>query len=46
MILDDLLQEAETNLDRRGFITLSIGWPRDYTTRQSPAMQPLSWLAS
>jgi hypothetical protein len=32
-------------LSRRGFVTLSIGWPRAYTDAKSPAMQPLSSLA-
>lgn len=32
-------------LARRGFVTLSIGWPRDYTRGQSPSRQPLSCLA-
>ncbi len=32
-------------LAQRGFVTLSVGWPRDYTTGQSPARQPLSTLA-
>ena len=32
-------------LTRRGFVSLSIGWPSDYTQRQSPSLQPLSCLA-
>ena len=33
------------HLARRGFVTLSVGWPRDFTNAQSPTMQPLSTLA-
>jgi dienelactone hydrolase len=32
-------------LARRGFVALSIGWPRRYTDEMSPRMQPLSSLA-
>jgi dienelactone hydrolase len=32
------------DLARRGFVTLSVGWPRDFTNEQSPTMQPLSCL--
>ena len=39
------LRDFGYQLTRRGFVTLSIGWPRDYTRRQSPALQPLSCLA-
>jgi dienelactone hydrolase len=39
------LRDFGYQLTRRGFVTLSIGWPRDYTTRQSPSLQPLSCLA-
>ena len=39
------LRDFALQLARRGFVTLSIGWPRDYTTRQSPVRQPLSSLA-
>ena len=39
------LRDFGYQLSRRGFVTLSIGWPRDYTRRQSPSLQPLSCLA-
>ncbi len=39
------LRDFGLQLTRRGFVSLSIGWPRDYTNRQSPRMQPLSSLA-
>lgn len=39
------LRDFGYQLARRGFVVLSIGWPRDYTDRQSPSMQPLSSLA-
>ena len=39
------LRDFGYQLTRRGFVTLSIGWPRDYTSRQSPSLQPLSCLA-
>jgi len=39
------LRDFGYQLSRRGFVTLSIGWPRDYTEQQSPALQPLSCLA-
>jgi dienelactone hydrolase len=39
------LRDFAFQLARRGFVTLSIGWPRDYTERKSPSMQPLSSLA-
>lgn len=32
-------------LARRGFVTLSIGWPESYTSAQSSKLQPLSCLA-
>jgi hypothetical protein len=32
-------------LARRGFVTLSIGWPESYTSAQSAKLQPLSCLA-
>lgn len=32
-------------LARRGFVALSIGWPRDFTSKMSPRLQPLSCLA-
>lgn len=32
-------------LARRGFVTLSIGWPRDYTERENRKRQTLSTLA-
>ena len=39
------LRDFGYQLTRRGFVTLSIGWPRDYTRKQSPSLQPLSCLA-
>jgi pimeloyl-ACP methyl ester carboxylesterase len=39
------LRDFGYQLTRRGFVTLSIGWPRDYTGQQSPSLQPLSCLA-
>ncbi|MHC4403267.1 MAG: alpha/beta hydrolase family protein, partial [Planctomycetota bacterium] len=39
------LRDFGCQLTRRGFVTLSIGWPRDYTRQQSPSLQPLSCLA-
>ena len=39
------LRDFGYQLTRRGFVTLSIGWPGDYTRRQSPSLQPLSCLA-
>jgi len=39
------LRDFGYQLTRRGFVTLSIGWPRDYTQRQSHSLQPLSCLA-
>jgi hypothetical protein len=39
------LRDFGYQLTRRGFVTLSIGWPRDYTGKQSPSLQPLSSLA-
>jgi dienelactone hydrolase len=39
------LRDFGYQLTRRGFVTLSIGWPRDYTQQQSPTLQPLSCLA-
>jgi hypothetical protein len=39
------LRDFGYQLTRRGFVTLSVGWPRDFTNEQSPALQPLSCLA-
>ena len=39
------LRDFGYQLTRRRFVTLSIGWPRDYTQQQSPTLQPLSCLA-
>ena len=39
------LRDFGYQLTRRGFVTLSIGWQRDYTRKQSPSLQPLSCLA-
>jgi hypothetical protein len=39
------LRDFGYQLARRGFVTLSIGWPRQYTERQSAQLQPLSCLA-
>ena len=39
------LRDFAYQLARRGFVALSIGWPRAYTDQQSPARQPLSSLA-
>jgi len=39
------LRDFAYQLARRGFVTLSIGWPTDYTKQQSSARQPLSSLA-
>jgi pimeloyl-ACP methyl ester carboxylesterase len=39
------LRDFGYQLTRRGFVTLSIGWPSDYTRQQSPSLQPLSCLA-
>ena len=39
------LRDFGYQLARRGFVTLSIGWPSNYTRQQSPALQPLSCLA-
>jgi hypothetical protein len=39
------LRDFGYQLTRRGFVSLSIGWPRDYTRKQSPSVQPLSCLA-
>jgi pimeloyl-ACP methyl ester carboxylesterase len=39
------LRDFGYQLTRRGFVTLSIGWPKDYTDRESPSRQPLSSLA-
>ncbi len=39
------LRDFAYQLTRRGFVTLSIGWPRSYTEQQSPSLQPLSCLA-
>ncbi|MBM4020135.1 MAG: hypothetical protein FJ288_17760 [Planctomycetes bacterium] len=32
-------------LTKRGFVSLSIGWPREYTDARGPRLQPLSCLA-
>jgi dienelactone hydrolase len=39
------LRDFGYQLCRRGFVALSIGWPRPYTVEQSPQRQPLSSLA-
>ncbi len=39
------LRDFGYQLTRRGFVTLSFGWPRDHTRGQSPSLQPLSCLA-
>jgi hypothetical protein len=39
------LRDFGYQLTRRGFVSLSIGWPTDYTRKQSPSLQPLSCLA-
>jgi dienelactone hydrolase len=39
------LRDFGYQLTRRGFVTLSIGWPTGYTSEQSPVRQPLSSLA-
>jgi hypothetical protein len=39
------LRDFGWQLARRGFVTLSLGWPRPYTEREGPRVQPLSTLA-
>jgi dienelactone hydrolase len=39
------LRDFGYQLARRGFVALSIGWPRDYTNRKNPERQTLSTLA-
>lgn len=39
------LRDFGYQLTRRGFVSLSIGWPRGYTRQESPSRQPLSSLA-
>ena len=39
------LRDFGYQLTRRGFVSLSIGWPRSYTQQESPSRQPLSSLA-
>ena len=39
------LRDFALQLARRGFVTLSIGWPKAYTTAHSQEVQPLSNLA-
>jgi pimeloyl-ACP methyl ester carboxylesterase len=39
------LRDFGYQLTRRGFVSLSIGWPRNYTQQESPSRQPLSSLA-
>jgi len=39
------LRDFGYQLTRRGFVTLSIGWPKQYTDAESPSIQPLSCLA-
>lgn len=39
------LRDFGYQLARRGFVTLSIGWPKPYTDAESPRLQPLSSLA-
>jgi dienelactone hydrolase len=39
------LRDFGYQLSRRGFVSLSIGWPRSYTQQESPSRQPLSSLA-
>jgi pimeloyl-ACP methyl ester carboxylesterase len=41
----DKLRDFGYQLTRRGFVSLSLGWPRSYTQQESPARQPLSSLA-
>ena len=42
---DRPLRDFGYQLARRGFVALSIGWPRHYTQAESPQRQPLSSLA-
>jgi hypothetical protein len=42
---DQKFRDFGYQFTRRGFVTLSIGWPRDYTDAMSPKLQPLSCLA-
>jgi hypothetical protein len=39
------LRDFGYQLTRRGFVSLSIGWPGNYTQQESPSRQPLSSLA-
>jgi dienelactone hydrolase len=39
------LRDFGYQLTRRGFVSLSIGWPTSYTQQESPSRQPLSSLA-
>jgi dienelactone hydrolase len=39
------LRDFGYQLARRGFVSLSIGWPGGYTQQESPTRQPLSSLA-
>lgn len=39
------LRDFSYQLTRRGFVSLSIGWPGGYTRQESPSRQPLSSLA-
>jgi pimeloyl-ACP methyl ester carboxylesterase len=39
------LRDFGYQLTRRGFVSLSIGWPGGYTRQESPSRQPLSSLA-
>jgi len=39
------LRDFGYQLTRRGFVSLSIGWPGGYTRQESPSRQPLSNLA-
>jgi len=39
------LRDFGYQLTCRGFVSLSIGWPRSYTQQESPSRQPLSSLA-
>ncbi len=39
------LRDFGYQLTRRGFVTLSIGWPRDFTDAENPKRQTLSTLA-
>ena len=39
------LRDFGCQLTRRGFVSLSIGWPRSYTDGEAASLQPLSRLA-